>query len=49
MRYPEHMAPEMRELFDAFSKAIVPKEKRKAVVRTNWHVPYYSRGRYTSC
>lgn len=38
---------EMRELLDAFRKAIVPRSERKACVRTNWHTPYYSRGRYT--
>ena len=40
------MDAEMRELMDALGKAIVPRNKRKAVYRTNWHTPYYSRGRY---
>ncbi len=38
--------PEMREILDALGKAIVPRSKRPARVRTNWHVPYYSSSRY---
>jgi len=34
----------MRELLDALGKCIVP--NHKAVWRTNYHTPYYSRGRY---
>lgn len=38
--------PDMRELLDALSKCIVPRSRRKAVWRTNYHAPYYSSGRY---
>lgn len=41
------MDQDMRELMEVLCKAIVPVNKRKAVVRTHWHTPYYSRGRYT--
>ena len=37
----------MRELLDELSKAMVPVTKRKPVYRQNWHIPYYSKGRYT--
>ena len=37
---------DMRELLDVLKAAIVPLSKRKAVYRTNWHTPYYSRERY---
>lgn len=40
------MGNDMRELFEALGKAIVPPGKRKAVWRTNRHTPYYSRERY---
>ena len=40
------MDKEMRELINALGKVIVPPGKRKAVYRTNWHTPYYSRERY---
>lgn len=46
MDYPNFIDPEMRELLDAMSKAIVPRKNRKAVVRTNWHTPCYSHSRY---
>lgn len=42
------MDAEMRELMEALGKAIVPRNRRKAVYRTNWHTPYYLKGRYTS-
>ena len=45
MRYAD-MDEDMRELFGALSKAIVPRKRRPAAVRTNWHTPYYSRSRY---
>ena len=48
MNYPDYMDSDMRELMDVLGKAIVPRHKRKAVVRENLHTPYYSRGRYTS-
>ena len=46
MNYPDYADAEMRELLDALGTAVVPRRKRKAVVRTNWHTPYYTRGRY---
>lgn len=46
MDYPDYIDPEMRELLDAMGTAIVPRNRRNAVVRTNWHAPYYSRSRY---
>ena len=47
MEYPKYVDPQMREILNLLGKAIVPREKRKAVVRTNYHRPYYSRGRDT--
>ena len=41
------MDADMRELMKELGKAIVPRNRRKAVYRTNWHVPYYSRNRYS--
>lgn len=38
--------PEMRELMALMGRAIVPREKRRAVVRTNRHAPYYTKSRY---
>ena len=46
MNYPDYIDPEMREILDALAPAIVPRQKRPAVVRTNRHEPYYSRSRY---
>ena len=48
MNYPDFIDAEMRELLDAMSVAVVPRSKRKACVRTHWHTPYYSHGRYSS-
>ena len=45
--YPDFIDADMRELLDELGKAIVPAHKRKPVFRTNWHVPYYSKNRYT--
>ena len=42
MNYPDYIDAEMRELLDTMGKVIVPRAKRKACVRTSWHVPYYS-------
>ena len=39
--------PEMQELMALLSSAIVPRHRRKAAVRTNYHAPYYSRSRYS--
>ena len=41
------MDDEMRELMQTLGKCIVPRSQRKAAVRTNYHVPYYSHGRYS--
>lgn len=46
MNYPDYIDAEMRELLDAMGKAVVPRSKRKACVRTNWYTPCYSRSRY---
>lgn len=46
MNYPGYIDPEMREIIDALAPAVVPRQNRPARVRTNWHVPYYSRSRY---
>lgn len=40
------MDDDMRELMALMNKAVVPMEKRRAVVRTNRHAPYYSKSRY---
>ena len=48
MKYPRYMDEDMRELMEELGKAIVPRRKRRAVVRTNWHTPYYSNKRYTN-
>lgn len=42
----QDMDDDMKELFGALSKAVVPRSKRPAAVSTNWHTPYYSRSRY---
>ena len=39
--------PEMQELMALLSKAVVPRSRRKAAVRTNYHAPYYSPSRYS--
>ena len=38
--------PEMQELMALLSSAIVPRHRRKAAVKVNAHVPYYSQSRY---
>lgn len=38
---------EMQELMALLSTAIVPRHRRKAVVRTNHHAPYYTKSRYS--
>ena len=38
--------PEMQELMALLSTAIVPRHRRKAAVKVNAHVPYYSQSRY---
>lgn len=46
MNYPDFIDTEMRELLDTMKKVVVPRSKRKAVVRTNLHTPYYTRYRF---
>ena len=46
MNYPDFIDEEMRELLDMMDKVVVPRSKRKAVVRKNLHTPYYTKGRY---
>ena len=46
MNCPSYVDAEMREILDALGMAIVPRKKRPARVRTNWHAPYYSRSRF---
>lgn len=41
------MDPEMQEMMSLLSSAIVPRSRRKAVVRTNYRSPYYSKSRYS--
>ena len=48
MKYPKFIDAEMRDLLDTMSKAMVPRSKRKAVVKTNWYTPCYSNTRYKS-
>ena len=43
---PSDADPEMQELMSLLSTAIVPRNRRKAAVRTNYRAPYYSRSRY---
>lgn len=38
--------PEMQEMISLLSSAIVPRSRRKAVVKVNTHAPYYSHSRY---
>ena len=45
MKYPDFIDDEMRVLMDTMKEAIVPASKRKPAERTNFHVPYYLRGR----
>ena len=41
------MDDDMKELMQALSQCVVPRSQRRAVVRTNYHSPYYSRNRYS--
>ena len=42
----DYMDDEMKDLLEVMSKAVVPRNRRRAVFRTNWHAPYYSHSRY---
>ena len=44
---PGYVDPDMQELLDVLSRAVVPRGNREEVVRVNWHTPHYSRGRYS--
>ena len=46
MDYPNYVDAEMRELLDVMKTAVVPRAKRRACVRTNWHTPCYSDARF---
>lgn len=46
MEHPDFIDADMQELLDELGKAVVPAGKRRAVVRTNYHTPYYQHGRY---
>ena len=46
MEHPDFIDGDMQELLDELGKAVVPAGKRRAVVRTNYHTPYYMNGRY---
>ena len=43
---PIDIDPEMAELLSVFSKAIVPRSRRRTVVRSNAHSTYYNDARY---
>jgi hypothetical protein len=46
MKYPKYVDAEMRELLDVLGTAVVPRHKRKVCIKTNYQVPYYTKGRY---
>lgn len=46
MKYPDFVDAEMRELLDVLDRAVVPRSKRKACVKVNWHTPCYSHSRF---
>ena len=46
MDHRYYVDDDMRALMVELGKAVVPREKRRAVVRTNRHAPYYSKSRY---
>lgn len=43
---PIDIDPEMAELLSVFSKAIVPRSRRRTIVRSNTHSTYYNAARY---
>jgi hypothetical protein len=43
---PIEVDPDMAELLSVFSKAIVPRSRRRTVVRSNTHSTYYNDARY---
>lgn len=46
-RFIPEMDDEMKELMGVLAECVVPRSQRRAVVRTNYHAPYYSRSRYS--
>lgn len=46
-KFIPEMDDEMKELMGVLAECIVPRSQRKVAVRTNYHVPYYSNGRYS--
>ena len=46
MATTDYIDPDMQELLGVLGAAIVPKNRRKSVYRTNWRTPYYSHTRY---
>ena len=42
----EIMDPEMRELMDVLSRSVVPRNRRRTVVRMNHHSTYYNDNKY---
>ena len=46
-KFIPEMDDEMKELMGVLAECVVPRSQRRAVVRTNYHAPYYSRGRYS--
>lgn len=42
----EIMDPEMREFMELFARAIVPRNRRRTVVRMNHHSTYYNDNKY---
>ena len=46
MANTNYIDDDMRELMDMMVKAVVPRNRRRSVYRTNWHTPCYSHSRY---
>ena len=46
-KFIPEMDDEMKELMGVLAECVVPRNQRRAVVRTNYHAPYYSRSRYS--
>jgi len=47
MNYPDYVDEDMRKLLDALNEVLVPRKKRKPVIKLHLHTPPYTRGRYT--
>ena len=46
-KFIPEMDDEMKELMGVLAECVVPRSQRRAVVRTNYHAPYYSRSRFS--